>query len=296
MYSMNICNGTRPVVGVEVTAVDIAQKAIWVKGSKYNSDLGQWTDCPLGLRVGPFAEPKLSKINVGDIILAKIMFDEGSTNTGTVEEIALKGETVITYSQKNNKKFVSFSKVNGVKVYNKPDGSGKMSIQFSFKNPINAKDGTYLGTEFTKTNEQGQTISSYWLNSSLFFNSPYETAYTAEKAESEIGQGDTIICVTTEKPSKKDPSKMNYSCDKFIVLEKAEAMPVGSDNPFPELPGITSPISSVEANANIPSQEASLMPNNPMVPNQTPITPIPTPVTPVAPIGMPSVLVNKLPF
>ena len=144
MFSLNICNGVRPVYGVEVTAVDINQKAIWVKGSKYSPDLGQWVDCPLGLRVGPFAEPKLSKINVGDTILVKIMFDEGSLNTGTAEEIAIKGETIITYSQKNNKKFVSFQRVNGVKVYNKPDGTGKMSIQFSFKNPINAKDVKWL--------------------------------------------------------------------------------------------------------------------------------------------------------
>jgi len=278
MYNYTIVNGQRPVLGVEVTLVDKAQKAIWVKGTQFDKDRSQWIEIPIALRVGPFAEPKLDKIQVGDTILAKVIFDEGRSDVATCDEIGIKGDTIITYNKNNNKKYVTYSKVNGIKVFNKKDGTGKLSLQLSFKNPLNAKDGTYLGTVFEKTNDEGKTISSYWLNSSMFYDSKFESSYTAEKAESEIGNGDTIICVTAESPNKNDPTKMNYSCNKFIVLEKAAPAPAVVSNPFPEIPGIKSPVASAEQMLN----QAALQPQQ-ATPTPQPQASAPAPVPTPAP-------------
>ncbi len=293
MYNYVICNGSRPVLGVIVTAISKEQNAIWVKGTQYNKDLAQWIEVPLALRIGPFAAPKLEKIQVNDTILVKVMFDEGSNQVGTAEEIGIKGDTIITFNNNNNKKYVTYSKVNGIKVYNKKDGTGKQSIQFSFKNPLNAKDGTYLGSLFEKTNDEGKTISSYWLNSSLFYESKFESNYTAEKAETEIGQGDTIFCVTAEIPNKNDPTKLNYSCNKYIVLEKAAPAPAVVSNPYPEIPGIQSPVASESQmlNANLnqtptqatPAAQPTVAPQQTIMPLVTPVAPQQTAMPPVTP-------------
>lgn len=281
MFNFTICNGPRQVIGVEVTAINKEQGAFWVKGNQYNADISQWVEVPIALRVGPFALPKLDKIKVGDTILVKMTYDEGNNQVGTAEEIGIKGETIITYSAKNNKKYVTFAKVNRIQTYQKKDNTGgKLSLQLSFKNPINAKDGTRLGEEYRKTNDQGQEIVSYWINSSLFFNSQFESAYTAEKAETEIGQGDTIICVTTEKPNKNDPSKMNYSCNKFLIVEKAAVQPAVSANPFPEIPGVASPVATEgqflnQAPTPQPTAQVPTMPTAPAP--QPQLTPAPQP-------------------